>query len=216
MMTYIELINKFWKLNKECSFTAYETQMYFKLLDTCNSLGWKNPFAQSNDYLSGELGSSKRKLIQLKNSLKRYGLIEFQSGKVKRELTKYSISGCAKVTPNITLSITQNGSNRSPNIRIRNRQDKEGVGLAPTLITKEYNRQNAKRFTPPLLGDVKNYISQNAYQVDAETFVAFYTSKNWLVGKNKMKDWQAAVLTWHKRNKEQHSSTSKVNEIWEK
>ncbi|KAA6327436.1 hypothetical protein EZS27_023574 [termite gut metagenome] len=212
-MTYIELINRFWKLNKECSFTAYETQMYFKLLDTCNSLGWKNPFAQSNDCLSGELGISKRKLIQLKNSLKQYGLIEFQSGKVKRELTRYAILGCAKViqndTPNITQNIIQNGSNRSPNLRIRTRQDMAGaVGIRHALPLQH--------FTPPLLEEVKNYISQKGYQVDAETFVAFYTSKNWLIGKNKMKDWQAALLTWHKRQKEPHSSTSKVNEIWEK
>jgi hypothetical protein len=61
---------------------------------------------------------------------------------------------------------------------------------------------------------VENYISEKGYQIDPETFVAFYTSKNWFVGKNKMKDWRAALLTWHKRNKEQNLSKN-MNEIWD-
>lgn len=31
-------------------------------------------------------------------------------------------------------------------------------------------------------------------------FVAFYESKGWLVGKNKMKSWKSAIVTWEKRN----------------
>jgi hypothetical protein len=196
--------------------------LYFKLLDTCNSLEWKNPFAQSNDCLSGELGISKRKLIQLKNSLKQHGLIDFQSGKVKRELTKYSISGCAKVTQNITQNdipnitpnniqnITQNiTQNNTPN---SSSQSQNGKDKARPLCPAP--AQNIKRFTPPLLEEVKNHIIRKNYSVDAETFVAFYTSKNWFVGKNKMKDWRAALLTWHKRNKEQNP-TPNTNEIWD-
>ena len=42
---------------------------------------------------------------------------------------------------------------------------------------------------------------EHGYNVDAERFVDFYRSKGWLVGKNKMKDWKAAVRSWHSRNK---------------
>lgn len=78
--------------------------------------------------------------------------------------------------------------------------------------------ETAKRFTPPAIDEVKSYISEKGYSVDAESFVAFYTSKNWFVGKNKMKDWRAAVVTWEKRKdkneNKKNSSTSNVNEIW--
>jgi len=35
--------------------------------------------------------------------------------------------------------------------------------------------------------------------VDAEAFIAFYESKGWMIGKNKMKDWKQAIITWEKR-----------------
>ena len=28
----------------------------------------------------------------------------------------------------------------------------------------------------------------------------FYSAKGWMVGRNKMKDWKAAVRTWEKRD----------------
>jgi hypothetical protein len=55
------------------------------------------------------------------------------------------------------------------------------------------------------------------YSVDPEAFVSFYQSKNWFIGKNKMKDWRAAVVTWEKRNREfknNKQSTNNVNDIW--
>ena len=132
-MTYIELINRYWKLNKECSFTPYETHLYFKLLDTCNSLGWKNPFNQSNRYICGEIGVSEPKLIDLRNKLKQYGLIDFESGKVKREKTQYFILGLTEFSQSISLNHSLNdsllhslkGENRLDNIRHISRQDKE-------------------------------------------------------------------------------------------
>ena len=60
--------------------------------------------------------------------------------------------------------------------------------------------ENAKRFSPPSVEDVQNFIIEKGYNVDAEAFVAFYTSKNWFVGKNKMKCWRSAVVTWQTRN----------------
>jgi hypothetical protein len=36
--------------------------------------------------------------------------------------------------------------------------------------------------------------------VDAERFIDYYTSNGWLVGRNRMKDWKAAVRTWERNN----------------
>ena len=43
-----------------------------------------------------------------------------------------------------------------------------------------------------------------------ESFYDFYESKNWYVGKNKMKDWKACIRTWERRNKPK-TSTSKLD-----
>jgi hypothetical protein len=38
--------------------------------------------------------------------------------------------------------------------------------------------------------------SANLNKGECEKYVDFYASKNWMVGKNKMKDWQAAFRNW--------------------
>ena len=57
-----------------------------------------------------------------------------------------------------------------------------------------------KRFSPPSLEEVKAYCVERKNGVDAQRFVDYYTSNGWLVGKNKMKDWKAAVRTWERNN----------------
>ena len=70
------------------------------------------------------------------------------------------------------------------------------------------DKDNNRRFTPPTVDDVKAYCQERNNKVDAEVFVNFYDSKGWMVGKNKMKDWKAAVRTWERsRNKEDAKPT---------
>ena len=63
----------------------------------------------------------------------------------------------------------------------------------------ESKPQKRKRFVPPTLEEVKAYCQERNNGVDAERFVDYYTSNGWLVGKNKMKDWKAAVRTWERK-----------------
>ena len=59
-----------------------------------------------------------------------------------------------------------------------------------------------KRFAPPTLENVSEYCREMGYtNVDAERFIDFYTSNGWMVGKNRMKDWKAAVRNWDRREK---------------
>tara|TARA_R100000951_G_C2625347_1_gene175808 strand:- start:393 stop:1109 length:717 start_codon:yes stop_codon:yes gene_type:complete len=61
----------------------------------------------------------------------------------------------------------------------------------------------AKRFAPPSLENAVQYFGERAMAKnilinpnEPEKFIDFYESKNWMVGKNKMKDWKAAVRNW--------------------
>lgn len=60
--------------------------------------------------------------------------------------------------------------------------------------------KSEKRFSLPSIEEVDSYIREKGYTVDAERFVNFYESKGWYVGKNKMKNWRAAVATWQKED----------------
>ena len=64
--------------------------------------------------------------------------------------------------------------------------------------------EKRKRFVPPTIEEVQSYCKENNYQVDAQRFIDYYTSNGWMVGKNKMKDWKAAIRsTWNKKEEKQ-------------
>lgn len=62
--------------------------------------------------------------------------------------------------------------------------------------------QNGKRFTPPCVSEVRDYIQEKGYNLSADAFIDHYTSNGWMVGRNKMKDWKAAVRNWNSRQDE--------------
>ena len=57
-----------------------------------------------------------------------------------------------------------------------------------------------KYFNKPTVLEVENYCILRKNNIDAEAFISFYESKGWMIGKNKMKDWKQAIITWEKRN----------------
>jgi len=62
--------------------------------------------------------------------------------------------------------------------------------------------QKRKRFVPPTVEEVEAYCKERNNGVDPQKFCDFYESKGWMVGKNKMKDWKAAIRSnWEKEKK---------------
>ncbi|MBC8603180.1 DUF4373 domain-containing protein [Parabacteroides acidifaciens] len=68
-------------------------------------------------------------------------------------------------------------------------------------IKKKGIKKKADAFRPPQLSEIEAYCRDRGNNVDSEKFYNFYQSKGWMVGKNKMKDWKAAVRTWEKEDK---------------
>lgn len=77
------------------------------------------------------------------------------------------------------------------------------------MHSKEDTNKSAQRFSPPSLPELQAYIQEKGYSIDAESFIAFYESKGWYVGKNKMKNWKMALVTWSKRCPAAASQTSR-------
>ena len=72
-------------------------------------------------------------------------------------------------------------------------------------IEKEIDRSAStttkrKRFEKPTLSEIKEYCIERNNNVDAQHFYDYYESNGWKVGKNSMKNWQAAVRTWEKNS----------------
>lgn len=74
-------------------------------------------------------------------------------------------------------------------------------------------KENTKRkvFSTPTVDDVRAYCLERNNKVDPQQFVDFYESKGWMIGKNKMKDWKAAVRTWERsETKTRQGETAKL------
>jgi hypothetical protein len=59
-----------------------------------------------------------------------------------------------------------------------------------------------KEFLKPTLEEVRAYIAENGYSVDAELWFSYYESNGWKVGKNPMKAWKSAITTWERKDKQ--------------
>jgi hypothetical protein len=73
--------------------------------------------------------------------------------------------------------------------------------------------QKGKGFVKPELFQVQNYFEEVGALPEAEGFFNYYESNGWKVGKNPMKDWQAASRNWIKNSKnyKSHGTTTKSN-----
>ena len=78
---------------------------------------------------------------------------------------------------------------------------------------KEYkeHKEVGERFTPPTLSEVLEYISEKGYAVDGRRFWEYYESIGWKVGRNRMKDWKAAVRSWNAKDEQDRKQRSAPN-----
>ena len=69
------------------------------------------------------------------------------------------------------------------------------------------NKNNNKK---PSIEEIKDYCLERNNGIDAEQFYHFYESKDWKIGKEKMKSWKSCIITWEKRK--QKTTTSKIDQ----
>ena len=91
---------------------------------------------------------------------------------------------------------------------IKNYTDNTNINITNTNLTDSNKKAFFKK---PHVFDIKNYCLERNNNIDAEAFWDFYESKNWLVGKSKMKCWKAAVRTWEKRDAKKPRTMSKLD-----
>ena len=84
------------------------------------------------------------------------------------------------------------------------------------LLIKDYidsrlgiAKKSGKLFAPPTIDDIHQYLKEHNRQWadgnTAEKFISFYGAKGWMIGKNKMKDWDwpCAIIGLYKKKKYQ-------------
>lgn len=61
-------------------------------------------------------------------------------------------------------------------------------------------KNNNKVFVKPSLEEVQAYCKIRGNSIDPQAFIDYYESVGWKVGNKPMKDWQACVRTWERRD----------------
>jgi len=64
----------------------------------------------------------------------------------------------------------------------------------------DVGEREQKNFVKPTAEDVSTYAKSIQFILDGESFIDYYDSKGWLIGKTPMKNWKAAVRTWKRRH----------------
>lgn len=111
-----------------------------------------------------------------------------------------------KTEPNYNLESNYNKPSDNQTITKAKPKEKDNVN-------DNVNDNNKKTFTPPSVSDVSDYCTLNGYGIDPESFVDFYASKGWMVGKNKMKDWKASVRTWVRSQRQESTAKGSKNQF---
>jgi hypothetical protein len=95
----------------------------------------------------------------------------------------------------------------APRIRSASVPHAEGNAPSPTPSPLPLDQKKSQervtrpgngRFTVPTIEQVSEYCESRKNSVDPVKWYAHYTSNGWRVGKNPMKNWKAAIVTWEK------------------
>ena len=132
-------------------------------------------------------------------------------------LTPYQQRKCLKtLKTNLVLETQRKGIPAKQYFKINEQQvikllnNLSATNLTSINKNKEIKIIN-KLFTIPTISEVEIYCLERKNNIEAESFINFYDSKGWMVGKNKMKDWRACIRTWEMREKKKPMKTSKID-----
>jgi len=149
--------------------------------------------------LSTITGISESYVEKLLKEFEKQGILEQQTSNRNRLITIVKYSHYQ--------SSDNQEDNRKTTKRTTERQQKDTNNK-----DNKNNKNNNKgsHSVPPLLTDVKHYIQEKKFPVDAERFVDYYATRGWILkGGVKMKDWKAAVRTWAKNSEPTQKTTLK-------
>lgn len=221
-MTPVERLNWLSSLQSSQTVTVSAMRVAVYLAITINSkTGLLNPSLAT---IGRETLQPKRTVQRAISNLINIGaLIELSAGNGKGNTTQYSLNMEVKrvtaVTPIKSLkgdsgdakrvtAVTAKGDSgdQKPDLLLLDEQGvnkgfKQGDQNPKTSKNKNQNSGTSKTFKSPPQIEVLEYMKTKSFENpenESGKFCDFYASKGWMVGKNKMRDWRAAVRNWER------------------
>ena len=170
-----------------------EQLKYFKAICRYGLFGEQPQFSDKKDlaiFLQIQFAidnQNKRRVINRENVSKRYE-------KLRHSTNNYETVQNAEMN-----RIEMKGNEEK-----ENSDSYESSDFEKSQSLSQSSNSSSKKFVKPTVEEIRAFCAEkNLLNVDAESFIDFYESKGWLVGKSKMKDWRASVRNWNRRNNEE-------------
>ena len=78
--------------------------------------------------------------------------------------------------------------------------------ISNTVSNTVNKKKKSVSFKKPTIIEIKEYCTERKNNVDSETFYHFYESKDWQIGKEKMKNWKSCIITWEKSSRNNNTN----------
>ena len=162
-------------------------------------------------YLADLLGVSEDTVRRHIKRLQNCHLIEYQCGRGKSKAGRFykvakilPYNNTAKGCKNAAQKVAKLQGSNNKNNNINNNSNVTLTSELPHTRTRDEKPVKRVIFRKPTLQEVMEYCESRNNGVNAQRFIDYYESNGWMVGRNHMKDWRAAVRTWEQKDKQQN------------
>jgi hypothetical protein len=169
--------------------------IFFFAIEHCNRLGWKKKFGFPTQMAMEAIGVKKYDTyINGLRDLIEWGFIDM----IEQSKNQYSsnVISLGSGTPKNGKALDKALICHTKKRQSTGQSTGQSMGESIVSINKQVTKNKEQGKIPPPLSDVKAYCEERKNNVDYNRWYNFYQAKNWMIGKNKMKDWKAAVRTW--------------------
>lgn len=158
-------------------------------------------YVQVKVYVDDE-GNSHRNIIPTKHVKLVMGHVKFDVGGVMSDvggMTDLSPTPCQNWQHNNN-KMNNSKMNKSANADLRN------------STPSQKGKAKRKKFVPPSLDEVEQYVAEKKLAIDARRFLDFYTAGEWHDSNGKpVRNWKQKALTWDRREQENRKNKPPVS-----
>lgn len=221
-MSYIDLINQFWRTRRSKRITGNQADVYYCLMQECNERNWENPFEFPNMSICARIGITEPTLIDARARLKQLGLIEFEAGERKVKSPVYTLLYLNDFS--ITFSKNRAKTEYKPSIKVNllNKTKKKTIEVDENLSELHSDHTQKTKVVDILIREENFYkeVAQYTQAYKKETLRKFYDywSETTHTGKKLRfeieKTWELSkrLKTWERNEDKFERSNRKTDE----
>ncbi len=154
----------------------------------------------SNSYFAELYGVTVSTVSEWVSALQQAGYVRVSVDRAAGNTRKIFITSSGKAEDLFGKSRRPSSGNPEDNNTSNKYNNKyNNIKREGTTATDKPSHTLNKRFVKPTLEEVSAYCQERSNGIDPQSFLDFYEAKGWRIGKEPMRDWQAAIRTWERR-----------------